>query len=930
MFNEIASRETYRRGYAVTTETIVQSAPQPIAIHPPLSLEEILTRFFKLLDQPGVTPLFLGESHSSFAARDDHDEIILNPYDSILARELEERLTKRRDLKSYLLWLTVCPDYLKWDRLFVLLHVDLSLEYNEVNNSEQGPVHKDIDITQAMEHYPCFVLGGRPGSGKTTTLQKIALDQARKVLSGKPERIPLYERLVLQQGRPADSFLAETWDRYTNTSFDDAFAAGRLLLLLDGINEMASEGKQDRLRAWAAFVQKAVQRGNRVIFSVRELDYVNQLGLTQVNVKPLENEQIRDYLVRREAEGLWKLIVDPRNRLGELAATPFFLNLLVDDYLGGERFLANRGRMMERLADKCLKREITNFGEGLLPRDCRERAMAVLAYEMQKIGTGTIIDLAEARGFLPAQVETREGEELRVEPFEFFRYARGATILDPDRYFLEKTKKIRFFHHLLQEYFAARELVRRFDEGEDLSESWRAQLLISEMHAEEVKEGVPLPPPPSTDWEETTVFAVGLIKDPVKLIAAVRAVNPVLAGRCLDEAGLEAIYTLRLGGLQIGLETEDRELAEELAACRRALLQELYEPQVDLRARIPAGLTLGRLGDPRLVLHEKVGVRFIYPDLVPVPAGSYTIGNRDDDQEAERDKMPALKIDLPAFNIGKRPVTNAEYACFMEAGGYQDERWWQTELDRQWLKGEEVAGGQIKTAIENWQFLKKQPDWEQYLKNKKLPSEVIEVWRPFLKHDKEDELLAYLHKILPQKSRQRPYLWDDGRFNRPNQPVVGVTWFEAQAYYAWLSAVAGAECRLPNEFEWEAAARGAERRPFAFGEWDAQKANIIEGRVMRTTPVGCYAAVGGRGPHGEEDQTGNTWEWTRSLYIDYGHQEADREDPSASGYRVLRGGSWVDSRRFARCAFRNGCVPDLFSSIVGFRLLSHDFLSSRQ
>ena len=79
---------------------------------------------------------------------------------------------------------------------------------------------------------------------------------------------------------------------------------------------------------------------------------------------------------------------------------------------------------------------------------------------------------------LPACVETREGEEKTIDPVEFFRYARGATVLDPDPDLLPD---IRFFHHLLQEYFAALELNQRFEAGEDLSGLWQAARLSTEM-----------------------------------------------------------------------------------------------------------------------------------------------------------------------------------------------------------------------------------------------------------------------------------------------------------------------------------------------------------------------------------------------------------------------------------------------------------------
>ena len=114
----------------------------------------------------------------------------------------------------------------------------------------------------------------------------------------------------------------------------------------------------------------------------------------------------------------------------------------------------------------------------------------------------------------------------------------------------------------------------------------------------------------------------------------------------------------------------------------------------------------------------------------------------------------------------------------------------------------------------------------------------------YSKYENEEESLEYLQRNQTQKSREKPNYWDDQRFNNPSQPVVGLTWFETNAYCAWLSTVSGGQFRLPGEFEWEAAARGKESRKYAWeGDWDQDKTNTIEGRVMRTTPVGCYSAA---------------------------------------------------------------------------------------
>lgn len=76
------------------------------------------------------------------------------------------------------------------------------------------------------------------------------------------------------------------------------------------------------------------------------------------------------------------------------------------------------------------------------------------------------------------------------------------------------------------------------------------------------------------------------------------------------------------------------------------------------------------------------------------------------------------------------------------------------------------------------------------------------------------------------------------------------------------------------------------------------------------------------GPFGAEDQPGNVWQWTGSLYLPYPYHPDQNEQPEAEGERVLRGGSWGSNRRFARCACRLRVVPDDFLNVVGFRYVS--------
>jgi formylglycine-generating enzyme required for sulfatase activity/nucleoside phosphorylase len=154
-----------------------------------------------------------------------------------------------------------------------------------------------------------------------------------------------------------------------------------------------------------------------------------------------------------------------------------------------------------------------------------------------------------------------------------------------------------------------------------------------------------------------------------------------------------------------------------------------------------------------------------------------------------------------------------------------------------------------------------------------------------------------------------------------DHPVVWISWQDACAYVEWLAQVSDQLWRLPNEAEWEKAARGEDGRIYLWGNvWNKGNANTNDGGPKGTTPVGLYP--GGCSPYGVYDMAGNVLEWTCSLYKAYPYEvTSGRENPCAQATRVLRGGAWNYSPGDARAAYRDyGDVNGFASFNVGVRI----------
>jgi formylglycine-generating enzyme required for sulfatase activity len=165
--------------------------------------------------------------------------------------------------------------------------------------------------------------------------------------------------------------------------------------------------------------------------------------------------------------------------------------------------------------------------------------------------------------------------------------------------------------------------------------------------------------------------------------------------------------------------------------------------------------------------------------------------------------------------------------------------------------------------------------------------------------------------------------WESKR----DHPVRYISWIDAMAYCQWLNErlqhelPEGFVLRLPTEAEWEKAARGVKGREYPWGnEFDKDRCNSAESNFQDTTPVGFYSPRGDS-PYGCADMAGNVWEWTHSLQWNYPYEMSDgRETETAPRPRAMRGGSFVDFVKEARCACRSDHVfLDLINN-RGFRM----------
>ena len=253
--------------------------------------------------------------------------------------------------------------------------------------------------------------------------------------------------------------------------------------------------------------------------------------------------------------------------------------------------------------------------------------------------------------------------------------------------------------------------------------------------------------------------------------------------------------------------------------------------------------------------------------MVKIPGGLYELGFSGSGFCYDNE-VPEHKTYLNAYEIDTYPVTNKQFMSFMDAGGYENYKFWLSD-------GWDIVNEKKWDAPLYWQ--KTEGYW--YKKD-----------------------FAGLNKISPQ------------------EPVTNVSYYEADAYSKWAGK------RLPTEAEWEKAASWNEelkkKTMYPWGDKlpSEHNSNLLESWNWAPSQIGSYPQ--GKSYYGCQQMLGDVWEWTSSEYVLYpGFRSKFSEytDKWAINQKVLRGGSFATPRSQIRNSYRNYFKPHERIPFSGFR-----------
>jgi formylglycine-generating enzyme required for sulfatase activity len=661
------------------------------------------------------------------------------------------------------------------------------------------------------------------------------------------------------------------------------------LLMLDGLDEVDPEDRPMVRSAVEELLSEFDNPNLHCLLASRPsaIQAAEQLqGFQQCEVQRLTPEQ-RDRLIemwykavladdlneaKRKAHDLSSRIEDSDQRVRDLATTPLMVTIFGMVHYSRDELPKQRAKLYEEAVEVLLT-EVPYKGEE--------------AKDLQNLG-GMDWDVRRDR-IARIAFELRErGKDALLET--------DLVDLIWKRFGAEETEARRVATHFLREVAGRGGLLEAVDENYGFyTHATFQEFLAGRYLAEEYpQDKLPLFLMEHINndlWDEALRLAAGYlaIKGEER---ANRFVMQIASAGVDEDSAARALY---VAGLALADVPEDRRLPDTLhhLVPKMKELLTANPPRAKIRARFNLGLALGSLGDPRLDPFE--------PLCVTVPVGLFRMGTNEADKKLLKeqgaqswdDEQPAHEVYVSEFAIAAYPVTNLEFRAFYVAKGYDHPEFWSADG---W----------------NWRMGK----WDSDLS--------------FIEDEKNRKTYQEWLARRPLELRDRPFYWEDAQWNAPNLPVVGVSWFEAEAYCKWLSQASSRTYRLPTEAEWEKAARGVKNSLWSWGNtWNGGLCNNADKEAVeknnRTSPVGMYPD--GASEYGAMDVLGNVWEWCADWYGEETYQKRVAENvkdplgPASGAARVVRGGSWYVNRVNARCAARDWGLPDLFSDFLGFRVV---------
>ncbi len=766
---------------------------------------------------------------------------------------------------------------------------DLRLVWNV---GEVAKVEPDVPMEKVLGEGNRLAITGGAGCGKTTVLRYIAwrlstalqdekaLSEAARLGLAENVRLPVpilvscasFARYLrdLPGHAPGnlESFLSHDLEHNEATFelspdfFKQLLKEGRdVILLLDGLDEVADTHERERMRDWIAKFS-ADRKALRVMVSCRTVAYRNDAALAnfrEIAVQPLDMEKHiapmvrqayacinvdqREVRIAQLLRGIEQLEQNRRASPGydgkPLVDSPLMVRLMLIVQMNNRELPDERAELFDKAVDALFqveygvdvenKKEIAKNWE-------RFRDMAQhLAFHLHQQGKdqGREIEEPELKNILRKEADFKP----HVDDFLRLVRLRGGVVE-------ERGGKFLFMHHAFQEFLVARYLreVMYGDKGRQGVLDHLGQWLQDPW------------------WREPILLMTGYRasaspNEARKLIGALATAgaSPNAQFSAAELAGTSAMEWHDSG-------VEIRTLCAQRIVALLGNAEALQNSNPVIRARV--GDVLAHLGDPRFDSNC-----FYLPandpmfGFVEIPEDKrFKIGTRKADA-ARVAKVIGSDVELadeindsltptPTFYLARYPVTVAQFRAFVVAD---------------------------KVKIDDESALR-DPD--------SRPVRYVS-WREALQY------CEWLHRQFTVATALKN---------------SGIT---KQINTGW-------RITLPSELEWEKAARGASSTIFPWGDdADSNRANYDDTLIGDTSAMGCFAA----NALGLYDMVGNVWEWTRNRYENYPYDAKDGRVTLASNdlRRALRGGRWDWDLGFARCAPRLRFGPTNLNLGFGFR-----------